>query len=113
MRKTLVTLITAAAIAAPLAHAEGTPITVELKYDSALLATESGAKSVLRSIKQQAKEACSYSMPVTALPTFDRTCRDNLVNEAIGKIRLAALEEGQAASYVFASLEDAGDTLTQ
>ena len=113
MRKTIVTLLAAAALAVPFAYAEGTPITVELKYDSTLLATESGAKSVLKSIKKQAADACSYSMPVTALPTFDRTCRDNLVNQAIGKIRLAALEDGQAASYVFASLEDSADTLTQ
>lgn len=113
MRKILVTLMAAAAMAAPFAHAEGTPITVELKYDSALLATESGAKSVLKSIKQQAVEACSYAKPVTGLPTFDRECRDNLVDQAIGKIRLAALEDGQAASYVFASLEGASDARTQ
>ena len=113
MRKTLVTLIAAAAMAAPFAHAEGTPITVKIKYDSALLATESGAKAVLKSIKQQATEACSFNMPLKGLPTFDRECRDNLVDQAVGKIRLAALEEGQAASYVFASLEDAGESLTQ
>ena len=113
MRKTFVTLIAAAAMAAPFAQAEGTPITVELKYDSALLATESGAKSVLKSIKQQATDACSYNMPVTGLPTFDRECRDNLVDQAVGKIRLAALEDGKATSYVFASLEDAGESLTQ
>ena len=113
MRKTLVTLIAAAAMVAPFAQAEGTPITVELKYDSTLLATESGAKSVLKSIKQQAADACSYLMPVTGLPTFDRSCRDNLVDQAIGKIRLAALEDGQSATYVFASLETELETLAQ
>lgn len=111
MRKTLVTLFAAAALASPFAHAEGTPITVELKYDSNLLATEAGAKSVLKSIKAQAKEACSFNMPVTGMPSFDRECRDDLVEKAIGEIRLAALEEGQALTYVFASVET--DTVTR
>ncbi|MHA7899184.1 MAG: UrcA family protein [Henriciella sp.] len=105
MRKTLVTLIAAAAVAAPFAQAEGTPITVELSYDSTLLATEAGAKIVLESITTQAEEACSYAMPVTGLPTFDRDCRDDLVDKAVGQIRLAALEEGQPTAYVFASVE--------
>lgn len=105
MRKTFVTLIAAAAVAAPFAQAEGTPITVELTYDSKLLATEAGAKSVLKSIKQQAAEACSYAMPVTGSPTLDRACRDDLVDKAVGQIRLAALEDGQATTYVFAALE--------
>ncbi|MEL6723696.1 MAG: UrcA family protein [Pseudomonadota bacterium] len=105
MRKTFVTLIAAAAVAAPFAHAEGTPITVEMTYDATLLATEAGAKSVLDSLKVQAAEACSYATPVTGTPTFDRDCRDDLVDKAIGEIRLAALEEGQAATYVFAALD--------
>lgn len=105
MRKALVSLFAAATLAAPFAHAEGTPITVELKYDSTLLATETGAKSVLKSIKKQAAEACAFVMPVTGMPSFDRVCRDDLVNKAIGEIRLAALEDGQALTYVFASLD--------
>ena len=47
MRKILATLFAAAAFAAPLAYSEGTPITVNLEYDSTLLATEAGAKTVL------------------------------------------------------------------
>ena len=113
MRKTLVTLIAAAAVAAPFAQAEGTPITVELTYDSTLLATEAGAKSVLSSIKQQAAEACSFTMPVIGTPTLDRACRDDLVDKAIGEIRLAALEEGQATTYVFASVETERKTSAQ
>ncbi|MEO1659651.1 MAG: UrcA family protein [Pseudomonadota bacterium] len=105
MRKALVSLFAAAAIAAPFAHAEGTPITVELKYDSTLLATEAGAKSVLKSIKQQATQACAFTMPVTGMPSFDRSCRDDLVDKAIGEIRVAALQDGQALTYVFASVD--------
>ncbi len=109
MRKALVSLFAAAAIAAPLAHAESTPITVELKYDSTLLATEAGAKTVLKSIKRQATKACAFVMPVTGMPTFDRGCRDDLVDKAIGEIRVAALEDGQALTYVFASLDIESD----
>ena len=105
MRKTLVTLFAAAALAVPVAQAEGTPITVSFNYDGTLLATEAGAKSVLNSIKTQAEEACAYKMPITGMPTYDRTCRNDLVDKAIGQIRIAAVENGYPAAYVFASVE--------
>ena len=113
MRKTVATLIAAAALAAPFAQAEGTPITVQFKYDSALLATEAGAKSVLKAIKAQATEACAFRAPVTGMPSLDRACRDDLVEKAVGQIRLAALEDGQAVTYVFASLETETDTVAR
>ncbi|MEM7329036.1 MAG: UrcA family protein [Pseudomonadota bacterium] len=113
MRKTVAILIAAAALAAPFAQAEGTPITVQFKYDSALLATEAGAKSVLKSIKEQAVEACSYTRPVFGMPTYDRTCRNDLIDKAIGEIRLAALQEGQATTYVFASLDSEAETVAR
>ena len=113
MRKILATLFAAAAFAAPLAHSEGTPITVELKYDSTLLATEDGAKTVLKSITEQAQEACAYFRPVVGAPTYDRACSDDLVQKAIGEIRLAAVEEGQDATYVFASVETEIETSAQ
>lgn len=113
MRKTVATLIAAAALAAPFAQAEGTPITVQFKYDHTLLATEAGAKAVLKSIKVQATEACSFKAPVTGISTHDRACRQDLVEKAIGQIRLAALEQGQAATYVFASLETEAETVAR
>ena len=113
MRKTVASLIAAVALAAPFAQAEGTPITVQFTYDSSLLATEAGAKSVLKSIKAQAMEACAFVKPVTGVPTYDRVCRDDLVQKAIGEIRLAALEEGQATAYVFASLETDAETIAR
>ena len=113
MRKILATLFAAAAFAAPLAYSEGTPISVELSYDSQLLSTEAGAKSVLKSIKQQAKEACTYVRPVTGTITYDRVCSKDLVEKAIGQIRLAAVEDGQAVTYVFASLEVESETSAQ
>lgn len=113
MRKTVATLITAVALAAPFAHAEGTPITANFKYESALLATESGAKAVLRSIKEQATEACSFTKAITGAPSFDRVCRDDLVEKAVGQIRLAALQDGQATTYVFASVDAEAETVAR
>lgn len=106
MRKTLATLLAAFACATPLAQAEGTPITADFTYDSELLATEAGAKVVLESITEQAKVACAYSKPITGTLTYDRTCRDDMVEAAIEQISLAASEKGQKATYVFASIEN-------
>lgn len=113
MRNSIATLITAAALAAPIAHADGTPITVELKYDSTLLATDSGAKAVLKSIKAQASDACTSVTPVSGLIRLDRDCRDDLVDKAIGKIRVAALEDGLQPVYVFAAAPSEDETLNQ
>ena len=113
MRKTFVTLIAAAALVAPFAQAEGTPITVKFQYDSTLLATEAGAKTVLKSIKEQATEACSFTKALTGAPSFDRACRDDLVEKAIGEIRLAALEDGKEATFVFAALDEPRETLAR
>lgn len=106
MRKTLATLLAAFACATSIAQAEGTPITANFTYDSALLATEAGAKAVLKSITEQAKEACAYRKPITGAMSYDRTCRTQLVDQAIAKISLAASENGQAVTYVFASVEN-------
>lgn len=111
MRKSLVTLLAAAACATPFAQAEGTPITVDFTYDSALLATEAGAKAIVKSLKDQATEACAFQQPITGVRMLDRTCRDDLVADAIEKISLAASEEGQTVTYVFASIETEADTL--
>ena len=106
MRKTIATIITAVALAAPMAQAESTPVNVALKYDSTLLATEAGAKRVLESITAQAKAACTSVRPVTKQIYVDRACRDQLVEQASGKIRVAALENGLQPVYVFAALDE-------
>jgi|GEM_PF-2324363 len=113
MRKAIATLMTAVVLAAPVAQAEGTPITVDIKYDSKQLATEAGAKAVLKDITAQATKACRSTSPVTGAVRLDRTCRADLIEKAIGKIRLAAIEDGSKAVYVFASLETESDTVAQ
>ena len=111
MRKSLVTLLAAAACATPFAQALGTPISVDFTYDSALLATEAGAKAVVKSLTEQATDACKVTKPFTNVELLDRTCRKELVASAIEKISLAASEEGQTVTYVFASIETEADTL--
>lgn len=113
MRKTIATLFAAAALVAPIAQAEGTPITVKMTYDSTLLATVEGAKSVYNSIRSQASAACTSRKPAAGLIRLDRDCRDDLVDKAIDKIRLAAIEDGLQPTYVFASLDSDEPTSKQ
>lgn len=103
MRKSLAIIAAAAAFTAPFAQAETNPITVGMTYDAALLQSEDGAKEVLASLEAQATEACSYDSPILGTPKVDATCRDELVKKSIDAIRLASLEEGTRAAYVFAS----------
>lgn len=107
MRKTLATLLTVAAFAAPFAQAESKAITVDLTYDRALLETESGVEIVLASLETQATEACAYASPLVGTPKTDATCRDELMKKAVAEIRRVSLEEGTNATSVFASLETA------
>lgn len=113
MRKTVATFIAAAALVAPFAQAEVNQVTASMTYDATLLSSEAGAKTVLASLKKQAAEACSFRKPVTGGASFDRDCRDDLVEKAVIGIRLAAIENGQAATYVFASLDADAETLNQ
>ena len=103
MRKSLAIIAAAAAFTAPFTQADTNPITVGMTYDAALLQSEDGAKEVLASLEEQATEACSYDSPILGTPKVDATCRDELVKKSIDAIRLASLEEGTQAAYVFAS----------
>jgi len=87
MKKFIIPVLMAAAIIVPAAaNAEGKPITVEIAYDKALLASDAGAAVVLESIEAQAKEACSTRSPVTSQPVVDRTCTKNIKKAALKKI---------------------------
>lgn len=113
MRKTVVTLIAAAALVVPFAQADQKAVTATMEYDASLLSSVSGAKVVLASLKKQAAEVCAYRKPIIGTGSFDRACRDDLVDKAVAQIRLAALENGQATTYVFASAEAETETLNQ
>jgi UrcA family protein len=105
MHKTLASLLAVAAFTAPFAQAEIKTVTVDLTYDRALLETESGVETVLASLEAQAVEACTYASPLVGTPKHDKTCRDEILKNAIAEIRRVSVEEGTAAISVFASLE--------
>jgi UrcA family protein len=87
MKKFIIPALMAAATIVPAAaNAEGKPISVEIAYDKALLATDAGAAVVLESIDAQAKEACSTRSPVTNQAYVDRTCSNNIKKAALKKI---------------------------
>lgn len=87
MKKIIIPVLMAAATILPAAaHAEGTPISVEIAYDSALLASDAGANAVLESVEAQAREACSARSPVTNQAYVDRECAKNIKQAALKKI---------------------------
>lgn len=105
MRKIIIALLTSFAVATPIATSETTPITVDFQYDSALLATIDGAKSVLRSIDKQAKEACSMPNASSYAPSIDMSCVKSLKTSAIETISAEMALKGKKATYVFAQAE--------
>ena len=113
MRKTLATIAAIAALTAPFAHADSSPITVGMTYDSALLQTEDGAREVLASLEAQAVEACTYASPILGTPKLDSTCRDELITKSVDEIRRLSLQEGTEAAYVFASVDTATEAPAQ
>lgn len=105
MRTILIALLTSFAVATPIATSETTPITVKFEYDSDLLATMDGAKTVLRSINKQAKNACSMPNAGSYAPSIDRACVKSLKASAIEKISSEMAAKGKKATYVFAQAE--------
>lgn len=103
MRKTLFAIAAVAAFSTPFAQADTNPITVGMTYDPALLQSEDGAKEVLASLESQATEACAYDSPILRTPKVDKTCRNELIKKSIEAIRVASLQDGTQATYVFAS----------
>ena len=114
MKKLIIPALIAAATLAPAAaHADSKPITVEIAYDKALLATDAGAEVVLDSIDAQAKEACSTRSPVTRQPYLDRACVKNIKKAAMKQIleqqEIAGLETApKFARQVVTLVADAG-----
>ncbi|GAB5454521.1 MAG: hypothetical protein Hens2KO_07500 [Henriciella sp.] len=113
MRKSLATIAAIAAFSAPFAQADTSQLTVGMSYDPVLLQSEDGAKEVLASLEAQASEACSYDSPILGTPKVDATCRDELVKKSIDAIRLASLQDGTQAAYVFASRDLDAETPAQ
>lgn len=104
MLKPIVSIMAAAVILSPLAVAgELKPVTVSISYEKALLASETGATEVLKSIKSQAKAACTSYTPTISGFYTDTKCVKALVESAVSKIRDQQAQEGFATAGVFAS----------
>ena len=87
MLKFSASLLAAAMIFAPASFADtGTKITVELSYDTAALTDDSGARSVLRSLRAQARKACAIPATLYSPSHVDHSCVDEVVTEAVSEI---------------------------
>jgi len=114
MLKITTSLVAVALAFAPAAVAEeGEEITVQFEYDGTLLPSEAGAETVIASLKDQAKDACSYKNSLTYTTIVDRSCVKTTIASAAAKIvaerEAAGLETAaifeQQATVVVAALD--------
>jgi len=101
MFKPTVSILAAAMILAPVASAEslkGTErlreVTLHMEYDPAKLTTEEGTASLVKSLKREARRACSQRISVMSSYYVDFDCADTLVKAAIQKIHADQSEAG-------------------
>jgi len=97
-------IIALALAVAPTAVAGSTDVDVELLYDSSLLATEDGAEEVISSLKEQARDACSYRSSITFTVSIDRSCAKEVIADAATKILAEREAEGLETAQTFAKL---------
>ena len=94
------TALAAAAMLCGVASADDrlTVVEAELVYDSALLSTEEGAYSVLRSLTRQASRACRTLSMTSVGFSVDEGCVDTMVDEAVMKIGADTLVQARIES---------------
>ena len=86
---------------APVANADTREFQTELQYDSQLLFTDEGALQVISSLTKQAKDACSYTVPLFGTAAVDRSCAKGVLEEAINEIVAARKAEGLETAGAF------------
>ena len=101
MSKRFLPLAALAVAFSPVAVAEPQEISVNLSYDGKLLSEEAGAKSVMKSLKAQARDACVYSTAITHVETIDRDCVTDIVTKAVNKIVIEREAAGLETADVF------------
>lgn len=84
--------------AAPAVAQAAQPISLQIQYDTQLLASESGAPAVLESLQEQAKDACRFKSPVISAPRVDKDCAAQVVVRAVTQIGDPALTEAYLAT---------------
>ena len=61
-------------------------VQLDVQYDATRLDTASGAETVLKSLQEQATEACRYTAPVAGAPRTDDSCIAEIVARAVMQI---------------------------
>lgn len=80
-------ILAAAMVLTPLATAQsGKEVTLRMDYDPALLASDAGADSLVKSLKREARKLCSQRVPATGGNFIDQTCVSGLMTAAIQQI---------------------------
>jgi UrcA family protein len=72
-------------------------VQLEVQYDANVLATASGAETVLQSLQNQAATACGYTRPVTGSPRIDDVCAAEVVARAVMQINHPELTRAYSA----------------
>ena len=101
MTKRFLPLAALAVAFSPVAFAEPQEISVNLTYNGKLLTEEAGAKSVMKSLKAQARDACVYSTAITHVEMIDRDCVDDIVTKAVNTIVVERDAAGLKTADVF------------
>ncbi|MFN4025037.1 MAG: UrcA family protein [Hyphomonas sp.] len=80
-------ILAAAMVLTPFAAAQsGKEVTLRMDYDPALLASDDGADSLVKSLKREARKLCSQRIPATGGTYLDQDCVSNLMTAAIQQI---------------------------
>lgn len=103
MSKFIAPLFAASLLFSPAALAKDfEEISVELEYDNSILENDEGAKSVLKSLKKQAKSACQYQVAYNSIEAVDRACVKSVVAKAAAEILAERSAAGLETAPVFA-----------
>ena len=107
MKKFALSLALASVLMTPVTVAEDqTPIEVVIEYDTVLLETEAGAKQLMDSIADQAREACRRPVVSFYGGNVDDACVAQVVAEAAQKISDTRAAAGLTVPRQFAALAD-------
>jgi UrcA family protein len=92
------TLVGTAMFATPASAEIQRNLQLDVQYDATALGTASGAETVLKSVQNQANEACRYTRPVAGAPRVDDVCVSEIIAKAVNQIDDLELTRIYAAS---------------
>lgn len=74
-------------------------VQLDVQYDADALSTASGAQTVLKSMQEQATDACRYTRPVAGAPHVDANCATEILAKAVEQIGNPELTRIYAARF--------------